>query len=59
MPFVLRLRLRLDPPSIALRITYRPEGSNLRFVFVVRLSVDTLLLALCFRFPPTSLEIYR
>ena len=58
MPFVLRLRLRLRLLSIVLRITYRPVGSSLRFVFVVRLSVDTLLLVLCFRCPPTSLEIY-
>ena len=59
MPFVLRVRLRVPYLSIVVRIVYQPEGSSLRFVFVVRLSVDTLLLVLCFRYPPVSLGIYR
>ena len=57
MPFVLRLRLRLRYPSIVLRLSYQASGSDLRFVFVLRLSPDTWLLVLCFRYPPLYWEL--
>ena len=56
-PMTIVLRVYLRPSSFRLVIVYRPENSILRFIFVVRLSLDSCLLVLCFQRHPVHLVL--
>ena len=55
MPIVLRVYLRSS--SCRVVVVYRPKNSSLRFVFVVRLSLDRCLLVLCFQRHPIHVSL--